>query len=119
VSWLERAGFRRARTFALVVAGWLLAGALVWNYVFDTMIVSAGREYVYHQQLYERKRGPAVTIEQIMGPAQVAAVRTATGSGLAVAGTGLALSVFVAARLAGRRRDRAAASAPSATVVPR
>jgi hypothetical protein len=119
VTWLERAGFGRRRTLALVAAGWLVAGALVWNYVFDSMIVSAGREYVYRQQLYERKRGPAVTIEKIMGPAQAEAVRVATGWGLAAAGTGLALTVYVTARLAARRRSRAAISAPSSTADPR
>ena len=119
MTWFERAGFGRRRTFVLAAAGWLVAGGLAWNYVFDTMIVNAGREYVYHQQLYERKRGPAVTIEQIMGPAQAAAVRTATETGLAVSGVGFVLTVYVAARLAARRRSRAATSAPSSTADPR
>jgi uncharacterized protein (DUF2062 family) len=118
VSWLARAGFRRRRTFGLAVAGWLTAGAFVWNYVFDTMIVNAGREYVYHQQLFARKRGPAVTIEQIMTPAQAAALRTATWSGLAVAVIGLGLTVYVVARLAARRRRRPAASARASTAGP-
>jgi hypothetical protein len=119
VSWLERTGFRRRRTAALVAAGWLVAGALAWNYVFDTMIVNAGRDYVHRQRLYEQQRGPAVTIEQIMGPAQASAVRAATGWGLAVAGPGLALTVCATAGLAARRRRRPAASAPSSTADPR
>jgi MFS family permease len=119
VTWFERAGFGRRRTFVLAAAGWLVAGGLVWNSVFDTMIVNAGREYVHYQQLYERKRGPAVTIEQVMGPAQAAALRIATETGLAVAGIGFVLTVYVAARLAARRRNRAATSAPSSTAGPR
>jgi hypothetical protein len=119
VSWLERTGFRRRRTAALVAAGWLVAGGLVWNYVFDTMIVNAGRDYVHRQRLYEQQRGPAVTIEQIMGPAQAAAVRAATRWGLAACGTGLALTVGVTTGLASRRRRRPAVSAPSSTAGPR
>jgi hypothetical protein len=118
VSWLERAGFRRHRTFTLVLAGWLAAGFIVWNGVFDRMIQDAGREYVYRQQLFERNRGPSVTIEQIMSPARTQAVRTATWWGLTVAGIGFALTVCVAARWAARRRDRAT-SAPSSTAGPR
>jgi hypothetical protein len=113
VSWLERAGFRRRRALALVLAGWLAAGFIVWNSVFDRVIVDAGRDYVYRQQLFERHRGPSVTIEQIMGPARAEALRTATWWGLTVAGTGFALTVYVAARWAARRRHRAATSTPA------
>ncbi len=113
MTWHARLGFARRRTFVLVAAGWLLAGALAWNYVFDTMIVNAGRDYVYHQQLFERKRGPSVTIEQIMGPAQARALRTASWSGLAVAGAGLAVTVYVAARLAAVRKKRFTSQASS------
>ncbi len=113
MSWHARLGFARCRTFVLVAAGWLLAGALAWNYVFDTMIVDAGRDYVYHQQLYERKRGPAVTIEQIMAPAQARALRTASWTGLGVAGAGLGVTVYVAARLAQVRRRRSTSTASS------
>jgi hypothetical protein len=115
VSWLERAGFRRPRSFTLVLAGWLAAGFIVWNGVFDKMIQDAGREYVYRQQLFERNRGPRVTIEQIMSPARTQAIRTSTWSGLTVAGTGFVLTLCVAARWAARRRRRAATSAPSST----
>ena len=113
MSWHARLGFARRRTFVWVAAGWLLAGALAWNYVFDTMIVNAGRDYVYHQQLYERKRGPAVTIEQIMAPAQAQALRTASWYGLGVALLGLGLTVYVAARLGVVRRGRATSKASS------
>jgi len=119
VSWLRRAGFTRSRTLGLVVGLWLAAGIVTWNYVFDKMIVYAGREYVYHQQLYERKLGPMVTIEQIMGPARSAAVRTATRSGLGVTGAGLAATLYVTARLASRRRGRASPSTTSSPTGPR
>ena len=114
MSWLERAGFGRHRTLVLVFAGWLAAGAIVWNGVFDRMVVDAGRDYVYRQQLFQRHRGPAVTIPGIMDPARTAAARAATRSGLAVAGGGFVLTLSVAAGWAARRR-RAATSAPSPT----
>jgi hypothetical protein len=119
VSWTARLGFTRRRTLVLVILLWLGAGFVAWNYVFDKMIVAAGREYVYHQQLYQRKRGPAVTIEQIMGPAQAAALRTATRSGLATAGLGLGFTLYVTARLAARRRGATPTSAPSSPAGPR
>jgi hypothetical protein len=97
----------------LVVGVWLAAGVVAWNHVFDKMIIAAGREYVYRQQLYERKAGPMVTIEQIMGPAQRAAARTAARSGLAVSGFGLAATLYVTARLASRRRRRTPISSSS------
>ena len=114
MSWLERAGFGRRRTLVLVLAGWLAAGAIVWNGVFDRMVVDAGRDYLRRQQLYQRNQGPAVTIPGIMDPARAAAAQAATRSGLAVAGGGFVLTVSVAAGWAARRR-RAATSAPSRT----
>ena len=114
MTWLERAGFGRRRTLVLMLAGWLAAGAIVWNGVFDRMVVDAGRDYVYRQQLFQRHRGPAVTIPGIMDPARGAAARAATRSGLAVAGGGFVLTVSAAAGWAARRR-RAATSAPSRT----
>jgi len=119
VDWVRRAGFTRPRTLILVVGLWLAAGVVTWNHVFDKMIVAAGREYVYHQQLYERKAGPPVTIEQIMGPAQGAALRRAARSGLAVTAAGLAATLCVTARLASRRRRRPPVSTASSPAGPR
>ena len=105
---------------ARIAAGlWLAAGVVVWNLVFDRMIVDAGRDYVYRQQLHQRRRGPAVTIDEIMRPARRNAARTATLAATCAAGLGMAGTAYVIARRAHRPAAPPAASAPAGPGDPR
>lgn len=120
MGWLRHAPVVRGRVPRVVAGLWLAAGIIVWNLVFDRMIVNGGREYVYRQQLHERKRGPAVTIDEIMRPARGAAFRSATLASLLVMGLGAGGTACVTARRRSRRPVAPPpASAPSGPAGPR
>jgi hypothetical protein len=86
------------------VALWLVLGGVLWNVVFDTIVVQGGRDYLAREQRHEQGIGPAVTIHGVMDKAVARGGRTATAIGGGVAAVGLTL-VWVA----GRRRVRALA----------
>jgi hypothetical protein len=83
---------------------WAACAVVVWNVVFDAIVIQAGREYLTLQALHQQGRGPAVTIRGVMDPGVARAARTATLSGGAVGAAGL-----LATWLAARRRPRASA----------
>jgi len=83
---------------------WAACAAVVWNVVFDAIVIQAGREYLTLQALHQQGSGPAVTIRGVMDPGVERAARTATLSGGAVGAAGL-LTTWLAAR----RRPRASA----------
>jgi len=81
----------------------LLWGALavvVWNVVFDAVVIEAGRDYLTRQALHQQGQGPGVTIPDVMRPGVMRGVRLASLYGGGVAGCGL-VGVWVVAR---RRR---------------
>ncbi|MCX6543820.1 MAG: hypothetical protein NTV05_05335 [Acidobacteria bacterium] len=80
---------------------WLVLGGVLWNVVFDTIVVQGGRDYLVRQQRHQRGIGPAVTIHGVMDEAVARGARTATAIGGGVAAVGLTL-----VWLAGRRRVR-------------
>ena len=86
---------------------WAAFAAVVWNVVFDAIVIEAGRDYLTRQALHQQHRGPAVTIREVMDPGVARAARTASAAGGAVAAVGV-----LAAWLAGR--PRAGRSAPRA-----
>jgi hypothetical protein len=59
---------------------WIAWAAIVWNVVFDHVIVVAGREYVAAATLAMQRGGPYARIDQWMGPAVLHGVRTATAA---------------------------------------
>lgn len=79
---------------------WGVLAFLVWNVVFDRMIVVAGRQYVADATVSAR-RGRFLLVDDRMKPAvrHAAAVATAAAAGTFAFG-------FVAIRLAARRRTR-------------
>jgi hypothetical protein len=94
------AGERRARRAAILA--WAAFSVVVWNVVFDAIIIQAGRDYLTRQALHQQGLGPAVTIRQAMDPALTRAARVATASGVAVGGVG-AIAIWGAARRRPRR----------------
>lgn len=99
------------RRAPLLVALWLGAGFVVWNVVFDRLVVQASRDYVARQDRHQRGEGPPVTIDEIMAPARGAAGRAATLAGIGVTVLGLAATASVHAR---RMRRPRPAEGPSA-----
>ena len=78
---------RRVRLAALL---WLTFAFVVWNVVFDRILVVEGRRYVYAAASAVASPAPYVLAEPWMRAAQARALRTATAAALAVAATGLA-----------------------------
>jgi len=97
----------------LLVGLWLVAGFVVWNVVFDRVIVWASRDYVSRQEQHRRGQGPAVTIDDVMIPARIDARRAATLAGTGVTTLGLAGTACL--NLRRKRRPRAA---PPTSAVP-
>jgi hypothetical protein len=99
------AGRRRLLVGALVA--WAACAVVVWNVVFDAIVIDAGRDYLTRQALHQQGRGGPVTIRAVMDPGVARAARTASLSAAAVASAGL-LVAWLAWRLRpGRSAGRA------------
>ena len=85
------------------MALWILWAAIVWNVVFDRVLVVAGREYVYSASAAARGSGPYARIDEQMSPAVPCAFWAAT----AAAGVIVAIG-WAAVRLGARSRPPAA-----------
>ncbi|MGE0448979.1 MAG: hypothetical protein AB7Q29_05280 [Vicinamibacterales bacterium] len=90
------------RAFAAAVLLWTLLAVVVWNVVFDRMIVVSGREYVRNAALAERA-GRYLLIDEVMRPAAARALRLASASAGGVLLVGGALIWWAARR--GTRAD--------------
>ncbi|MGB7220137.1 MAG: hypothetical protein WBD07_15170 [Vicinamibacterales bacterium] len=86
----------RARRLARVL--WIVWAIVVWNVVFDRVIVVAGREYVRAATLAARGPGPYAHIDDWMRPAVIRGLWMATAAGAAILVVGL-----VAVQLSARR----------------
>jgi hypothetical protein len=75
---------RRSRYIAI---GWATAAFVVWNAVFDRLIVLSGRQYI-RAAVAADAAGTFLTMEDWMRPAVVRAfwVATAVGTGVALLG---------------------------------
>jgi hypothetical protein len=91
------------RPVRLAVALWIVFAIVVWNVVFDRMLVLAGRRYVYTAWMAAAASGPYVLVKDWMQPAIVHARWTATAAGGAVLAVGL-LGIAAAARPRRARR---------------
>ena len=85
VAWLR--GPRRARRFAQVL--WVAWAVIVWNVVFDHVIVVAGRAYLAAAGPTVKGSGPYVQMDAWMRPAVVQGLWTATASAVAILLVGL------------------------------
>jgi len=92
---------RSARVAAIL---WLVLAFLVWNVVFDRILVLAGRRYSYAAEVAARHSDAYVRIDDWMRPAVAHGMKIASVAGLAVAAVGL-LAVVVASRLDRRRQS--------------
>jgi hypothetical protein len=87
---------------------WVVWALLLWNVVFDHVIVVAGREYIAAaRRAAVNPRGPFANMDDWMRPAVVHGVWIATAAGGAVLVTGLA-AINGAVRRAERSGDHVA-----------
>jgi len=81
----------------VAVALWIALAIVVWNVVFDRVLVVAGRQYVYAATRAARSSGPYVRVDDWMRPAERRAVWMASAAGGTVLAAGL-VSISLAAR---------------------
>lgn len=94
---------RCAVTVAVVL--WLVFAFLVWNVIFDRLIVLAGRRYSHDATVYFRATGKYLLIDDVMRPAIRNGVLVASLSAGAIAVVALVLIRLAAARDARIRRS--------------
>jgi hypothetical protein len=87
-----------SRTARVAVALWVAWAVVVWNVVFDHVIVVAGRDYLNAAGIAAAGSGAYARIDDWMRPAVTRALWTATAAGAAILVIGL-----VSVRLAGAR----------------
>ena len=96
------------RKVVVAVALWLLFAAVVWNVIFDRLIVLAGRRYSHDAYVLYRSTGRYLLINDVMPSAVAHAARVAS----AVAGS-IAVIAMIAIRFAARARPDACPPQPS------
>jgi hypothetical protein len=87
---------RRAVTVAVIL--WLVFAFVVWNLIFDRVLVVAGRQYSHDAVVLYRDTGRYLLIDDVMRPA----VRHAASLASMVAG-GIVIVALVVIRVAARR----------------
>ena len=90
------------RKVVVAVVLWLLLAAVVWNVIFDRLIVLAGRRYSHDAYVLYRSTGRYLLISDVMRPAIAHAARVAS----VAAGT-IAVVAMIAIRFAARARRSA------------
>ncbi len=93
---------RRVRT-AIVL--WLVCAAVVWNVIFDRMLVLAGRRYSHDAMVLYRRTGQYLRIDDVMRPAVSEAAWFASAVALALAVVALVLIGLAASYDRRRRRS--------------
>ena len=73
----------------LAVGLWLAFGLSAWNVIFDYEIRTAADRYLYLQGLHASGRGPSVSVDGVMRPAQVHGAIVASAWSGAIVAAGL------------------------------
>ena len=93
----------RRQTFRARMAGalWVVWAVVVWNVIFDRVIVVAGRSYVNVARLTAARGGPYARMDDWMRPAVWQGLCTATAAAAAILLVG-----FIALRGAARSSEQ-------------
>lgn len=94
---------RRAVRLAVVL--WVVFAAVVWNVIFDRMLVLAGRRYSHDATVLFRTTGRYLLIDDVMRPAVTRAAWTASGAAAVIVIAALVL-IRIAAAQDRRRASR-------------
>ena len=86
-----------ARAARIARTLWIAWAVIVWNVVFDRVIVVAGRSYIIAAERAAAGSGPYLNMDVWMRPAATRALLVATASAAAVVLTGL-FAVHLASR---------------------
>ena len=95
-----RLSYRRATVAAVVL--WLVFAFVVWNVVFDRIIVLAGRRYSHDATVLYRATGQYLLIDSVMRPAVAYGVKVASAVAGAIVVGALLLIRVAAGRDAAR-----------------
>ena len=93
-------------TVGVALALWIALAFVVWNVVFDRVLVVAGRRYVYAATLAARGSDPYVRVDDWMRPAVSRATRTASGAAAIILTIGVVGCAIAARRAGGRARSQ-------------
>ena len=96
----------RRPTVGVALALWIVLALVVWNVVFDRVLVVAGRQYVYAATRAARGSGPYVRVDDWMRPAVSRATRTASGAAGLILTIGVVTCAFAARRSGGRVKSQ-------------
>jgi hypothetical protein len=97
--------FMRAsrQSAGVALALWIALAFVVWNVVFDRVLVVAGRQYVAAATRAARGSGPYVRVDDWMRPAVSRATRTASGAAVLILTIGVAMCAVAARRRSAAR----------------
>jgi hypothetical protein len=84
-------------TVGVALALWIVLALVVWNVVFDRVLVVAGRQYVHAATRSARDSGPYLRVDDWMRPAERRALRMANVAGGTILAAGL-VSIGLATR---------------------
>jgi hypothetical protein len=85
----DNANMSPSKAKRVACALWIVLAIVVWNVVFDRVLVLAARQYVYAATVAARGEGPFLLIDDWMRPAVRRGVLTASLAGGAVLVVGL------------------------------
>ena len=88
----------KLKTPSVAALLWIVLAIVVWNVVFDRILVVSGRQYVHAATLAARRSNTYLRIDDWMRPARSRAVRNATIAGLLTLAPGLAAVAFAIMR---------------------
>lgn len=94
------------RRIGTAIVLWLVFAFVVWNVIFDRIIVLAGRRYSYDAKLLYRTTGKYLLIDTEMRPALAHAVTVASVVAVAIVAGSLLLIRVAALRDAARDQRR-------------
>jgi hypothetical protein len=91
-------GIRRHANARIALVLWIVWAIVVWNVVFDRVIVVAGREYVRGALAAARGGGPYARMDDWMRPAVGRGLWIATAAAAAIVVVGMGMLRIAAAR---------------------
>ncbi|MEO8075889.1 MAG: hypothetical protein ABI818_06130 [Acidobacteriota bacterium] len=74
----SRLATRPAVSPRIFVALWMVLGVLLWNGIFEMLVVRGVKEYLFRAALFDARRGPQLPIAAVMEPAIFNATWVAT-----------------------------------------